>query len=690
MFKRTVLSHAIALALLMPGAALAEFEITGYLKNETSVYTQSGQTIGAESSTIDTNDTVSTGEVQKFENSARAFANWDWGPTDWHADVNLIYDTEGVNKYWKGYRRYSQNDYLRELYTDFDTGPVYWRLGKQQVVWGTADGIKLLDIINPTDYREFVQNTFEDSRIPVWMAKAEIDVGESGNLQALISQHRQNIYPGLSPEKLGGRSIQYNNPFAGQPTNNSGLSGVDQGQPFLAQGTDTITGLVNGFYNISPALGGVANTFNLGAQQLQSSFGLPVTGLSGFSFVTVNDFASGAATPFAIGAIPAGTPYTTLFGCPTNFGTTDGATCLNGYTQLTNQNITNLMPGNSYNTGDPTSAFEYMPNATFATFNTFANASSVYHTDYPSDGNPNFGMRWKGNTAGGLNYSLNYLYSYDVNPSVSLHWQNSSGEELSVVKRTNTDYFGGAVPPGVNPNQATIILKDSAGNSYGAFDGDPLSPTFGAAINRPAQLVFEETVHRIQNFGASFDTAFSTAVPIVLRGEFLYQKDVRVPIINRTELGIGNLTEGLKPEKADFFKYVLGVDVTVLTNLLVSGQFIQFINLDYKGGDDVYTGDPAVLHLTNGLKKAKEYDNYYSLYLSKPFGEAQLGRINNIFIYEQKNGGGFWNRLNAEYSFSDNLIGTAEWNAYFGEKDTLFGQFDKSSNIQVGLKYIFE
>jgi hypothetical protein len=677
MLKRTVLSHAIALALLMPGAALAEFEITGYLKNETSVYTQSGQTIGAESSTIDTNDTVSTGEVQKFENSARAFANWDWGPTDWHADVNLIYDTEGVNKYWKGYERYTSYDYLRELYTDFDTGPVYWRLGKQQVVWGTADGIKLLDIINPTDYREFVQNTFEDSRIPVWMAKAEIDVGESGNLQALISQHRQNIYPGLSPEKLGGRSIQYNNPLAGQPTNNSGLSGVDQGQPFVAQGTDSITGLVNGFYNVSPALGGVANTFVRGAQAPIASGGLGfAAGLVGARGATVQGFVNGNSQ----------------FNCPD--GTHGSAACLNYFTQLSNQNITNLMPGNSYDAADPTSAFEYFPNATFATFNSLANIDTVYHTDYPSDGNPNLGLRWKGSTAGGFNYSLNYLYSYDVNPSVSLSWQSpTSGEELSV--RYLPDTFTG------QPT-TTIGLQDAAGNWYGTCD-----PTNSAACDPtagPAQLKFEETVHRIHNIGASFDTAFSTAVPVVLRGEFLYQKGVRVPIVNRTLLGIGDLVNGLKPEKADFFKYVIGVDITVLTNLLVSGQFIQFINLDYvddKGCADPlghsysvacgkYTADPAVLHLTNGLKKAKEYDNYYSLYLSKPFGEAQLGRINNILIYEQKNGGGFWNRLDAEYSFSDNLIGTAEWNAYFGKKDTLFGQFDKSSNIQVGLKYIFE
>jgi len=33
------------------------------------------------------------------------------------------------------------------------------RAGKQQVVWGTADGMKLLDTINPTDYSEMAQKS---------------------------------------------------------------------------------------------------------------------------------------------------------------------------------------------------------------------------------------------------------------------------------------------------------------------------------------------------------------------------------------------------------------------------------------------------------------------------------------------------------------------------------------------------
>jgi len=61
--------------------------------------------------------------------------------------------------------------------------------------------------------------------------------------------------------------------------------------------------------------------------------------------------------------------------------------------------------------------------------------------------------------------------------------------------------------------------------------------------------------------------------------------------------------------------------------------------------------------------------------------------VNNITIWEE--GGGFWNRFDVEYSFMDELIGSAEWNHYWGDKDSMFGQFERSSNLQVGLKWLF-
>jgi Protein of unknown function (DUF1302)/AMIN domain len=69
---------------------------------------------------------------------------------------------------------------LRELYLDAQWAGAYWRLGKQQVVWGQADGIKVLDVVNPQSFREFILDDFDDSRIPLWMVNVEVPLGEGG------------------------------------------------------------------------------------------------------------------------------------------------------------------------------------------------------------------------------------------------------------------------------------------------------------------------------------------------------------------------------------------------------------------------------------------------------------------------------------------------------------------------------
>lgn len=65
---------------------------------------------------------------------------------------------------------------LREAYIDTEIGSTFLRLGKQQVVWGQADGLKVLDVINPQSFREFILDDFDESRIPLWMVNAEIPV----------------------------------------------------------------------------------------------------------------------------------------------------------------------------------------------------------------------------------------------------------------------------------------------------------------------------------------------------------------------------------------------------------------------------------------------------------------------------------------------------------------------------------
>jgi hypothetical protein len=745
MYKRCKLYQSILLALIVPSAAVAEVEISGYLKNETSVFTRNGQVTGKASTMLD-QDEHDKGDLLKFENSARMFMNGDLSESiTWHADLNLIMDSEGVNDDYKGHRLYTQHDYFRELYADTTVFDWDLRIGKQQVVWGTADGIKLLDIINPTDFRELNQNAMEDARIPIWMINAERNIGESGNIQFIVSQVKENSIPGLN-------------------------SDGDSGHPFLMKGVDTITGKVNGFLNVAPALANVAASFTGGATMGMIGGAPSPLGLVPTSGVTVDFFADSMLGSYDIDGDPSTTndQYFLLPGqtAPggTQIATMPGYMALGMITQgglqpgdpNGNAFETNLMPvvedtasfrDQTYSVVKPRSAFEYMPNASFATFNTFAHcvdgdadgdcqfgaagsmdyftgAKTTYVTDYPDDTDVNAGFRYKGYTESGFNYSLNYFYHYSANPDISLSWHDAAtGEELTVQRARAGDFINNTTGApgadgtpdladissnlGVNevPNDltaalpTTILLHNAAGEYYGAYD-----PTggFGVHNTNPTELRFTESLHRVHSIGASFDYSIDfSAMPVVLRGEFLYDQDDKQPVIDKRLMSSGDLATSLTMEDADYFKYVLGADINVLTNMMISGQFIQYINLDYQNEERTcvsqvgiafdcsrYTGDFPTLSMTNGMNKAYRYKEFYSLFFSKPFGESQEHRWNNIFIYEE--GGGKWNRFDVEYSFTDSIIGSMAWNNYWGEEDTTFGQFRDSSNFQVGLKWLMD
>ncbi|HVK94758.1 MAG TPA: DUF1302 family protein [Noviherbaspirillum sp.] len=72
--------------------------------------------------------------------------------------------------------RYSAD--WRELYmvTNVDA----WNLsfGLQQVVWGKADNLRVLDQVNPVDFRDFVLPDLNDYRKPVWMLRGNRNIGD--------------------------------------------------------------------------------------------------------------------------------------------------------------------------------------------------------------------------------------------------------------------------------------------------------------------------------------------------------------------------------------------------------------------------------------------------------------------------------------------------------------------------------
>ena len=658
--QNLILSAALA-AVFSASTAFAEAEVTGKIVHESAKFTNAGIGIGAATTSTQTANSHGK-DVMKTETSARIFIDGDAeelheGST-YHVELNLMRDSKGVDKY-DGNESYTQRDALREAYIDAEVNDFSIRAGKQQVVWGTADGMKLLDAINPTDYSEMAQNQMEDSRIPVWMVNAETDAADGGNLQFIISESKSSIFAGLGEASAKGSSHTNGN----------------KGHAFTMKGADTITGTVNGFLNVAPALGTVATAFDAMAY----SGGAYVT-LSPFATATVDDFVSTSVqnTDFE-GICTDGVSDASCLAAVAH----DATVPVSGAAGANNQQVQNLIDAygddTKWDASNPNSMFEYLGSTTFKTFDSFVGMTSQYKVDH--DSTPVLSLRYKNSTQDGLNYSFNVTHGNDTNPYVDMHWENDLGVKLHEIQ-----------------SGTSMILGDSTSDTVTEVGGT--SNTAAAGATRTANLVMTEKLNKITQIGGSFDTAIETATlgPVVLRGEALYQKNVMSPVVTRKDtsnidMAHGFLTSSVKMLKGDRFKYVLGADITALTNMMISAQFIQDRNLDYFDTGSYsdtnwkYTADMATMHITNNLNQAEENKEFYSLFFSKPFGASGEHRWNNIFMFEEN--GGKWNRLDAEFSIDDDTQATVEYNKYWGDANTQFGQLAKSSNIQVGVKYSF-
>ncbi len=62
---------------------------------------------------------------------------------------------------------------VREFYLDIFLDSLDIRIGRQFVVWGVITGVRIVDEINPMDFRELILLDLLDYRIPLWMFRAD-------------------------------------------------------------------------------------------------------------------------------------------------------------------------------------------------------------------------------------------------------------------------------------------------------------------------------------------------------------------------------------------------------------------------------------------------------------------------------------------------------------------------------------
>ena len=68
---------------------------------------------------------------------------------------------------------------IREFYADLHLEGTDIRIGKQYIIWGVLEGVRVVDELNPMDFREMILLDLLDYRVPLWSAKVDYFVGDS-------------------------------------------------------------------------------------------------------------------------------------------------------------------------------------------------------------------------------------------------------------------------------------------------------------------------------------------------------------------------------------------------------------------------------------------------------------------------------------------------------------------------------
>lgn len=126
---------------------------------------------------LDTNWNIS--DNLTFKGIARAFY-------DGASDINDRYNgyDPADEDYWPGpdEQRMGEQIEAREYYFKYYTRDLTLTVGRQQVVWGEADNLRMADMVNPLDLSwDWSFPDWEDIRVPLHLIRAEYSIPESAH-----------------------------------------------------------------------------------------------------------------------------------------------------------------------------------------------------------------------------------------------------------------------------------------------------------------------------------------------------------------------------------------------------------------------------------------------------------------------------------------------------------------------------
>lgn len=154
--KRSITLLVITAVLLSAGAAAVSAQegigFNGYVRNYTGVL-------------LDNSDYTS--DFSAIENTFDLKADYSGDISDLHAEGYVYSDADD-----------DLTAGVRELYFDIYFDNMDLRVGKQQIIWGKADGVFITDVVSPKDLSRFVLPDFDEIRLGVTSVKADYYLGD--------------------------------------------------------------------------------------------------------------------------------------------------------------------------------------------------------------------------------------------------------------------------------------------------------------------------------------------------------------------------------------------------------------------------------------------------------------------------------------------------------------------------------
>ncbi len=90
---------------------------------------------------------------------------------------------------------YEDTAEIREAWISGGIGPIDIKIGRQIVVWGKSDNIRVTDILNPLNVREPGMTDIEDLRIPLCMTRMDFYAGNFSITGVAVHENKYNKIP---------------------------------------------------------------------------------------------------------------------------------------------------------------------------------------------------------------------------------------------------------------------------------------------------------------------------------------------------------------------------------------------------------------------------------------------------------------------------------------------------------------